>query len=102
MLVDVRVILLVGNDMTIYIPVELETLRVCTRWLQMHQQKDGLSHYQNSTSLSALDSILETLRARVVCMGMDSMVVLFPLSNNDTQAKVQIDRTWLDSIFIIT
>ena len=26
MLVDVRVILLVGNDMTIYIPVELETL----------------------------------------------------------------------------
>ena len=28
MLVDVRVILLVGDDKTIYIPVELETLRV--------------------------------------------------------------------------
>ena len=45
---------------------------------------------------------LETLRARVVCMGMDSMVVLFLLSNNDTQTKVQIDRTWPDSILITT
>ena len=36
---------------------------------------------------------LETLRAWVVCTGMDNMVILFPLSNNDTQTKVQIDRT---------
>jgi hypothetical protein len=38
---------------------------------------------------------LETLRARVFCIGMDNVVVLFPLSNNDTQTKVQIDRTLL-------
>jgi hypothetical protein len=42
---------------------------------------------------------LETLKARMVYMGMDNMVILFPLSNNDTQTKVRIYRTWLDSIF---
>jgi hypothetical protein len=42
---------------------------------------------------------LETLRARMVYMGRDNMVILFPLSSNDTKTKVRIDRTWLDSIF---
>jgi hypothetical protein len=41
---------------------------------------------------------LETLRAQMVCMGMDNMVILSPLPNKDTQTKVRINRTWLDSI----
>ena len=188
--------------MNIYIPIWnwklLGFTCICTRWSWMHQQGDGLSHYQNSTSLSAHGSILEnfggtdvgrcashtlswrrqdyirphveleTLRAfmcmcmmvtdasarrwtltlpkfdelfgprfhfekflgnrhgwcegrtlgwrrqdyihphveletlvvLVVCTGMDNIVILFLLSDNDTQTKVQIDRTWLDSIFI--
>ena len=36
---------------------------------------------------------LETLRAQVVSTGIDNMVILFLLSNNDMQTKVQIDRT---------
>ena len=36
---------------------------------------------------------LETLKARVVSTGIDNMVILFLLSNNDMQTKVQIDRT---------
>ena len=36
---------------------------------------------------------LETLRARVVSTGIDNMVILFLLSNNDMQTKVQINRT---------
>ena len=36
---------------------------------------------------------LETLRAQVVSTSIDNMVILFLLSNNDMQTKVQIDRT---------
>ena len=45
---------------------------------------------------------LETLKGRMVYMGMDNVVILLPLSNNDMQTKVQIDRTWFDSIFFTT
>ncbi len=36
---------------------------------------------------------LETLRARVVYMGMDNTVILFPVQHNDMQTKVRKDRT---------
>ena len=42
---------------------------------------------------------LKTLRAWMVYMGMDNMVILSPLPNKDTQTRVRIDRNWLDSIF---
>jgi hypothetical protein len=66
MSVGVKVILLVeghtvGKHLHPYI--ESRTLRVhtCmyTMVLRTHQQRDGLSHYQNSTSLSAFGSILK-------------------------------------------
>jgi hypothetical protein len=49
-----------------------------------------------------LHTELETLRARIVYMGMDNTVIIFPLQHNDIQTKVRIDRTWLDSIFFTT
>jgi hypothetical protein len=47
MSVDVIIVLLVGDDKTLYTMV------------QSYQRKDRLSHYQNSTSLSAFGSILK-------------------------------------------
>ena len=46
MSVGVKVVLLVEDETTLYIPIELETLRVFM-CMYMYQQKDGLSHYQN-------------------------------------------------------
>jgi hypothetical protein len=45
MSVNARVVLLVKDDMTLYV--------------HAYQRKDRLSHYQNSTSLSAFSSILK-------------------------------------------
>jgi hypothetical protein len=62
MSVDVRVILLVKDDRTTYIPIELETLGVFMCMYMMIigiSTKRWLSHYQNSMSLSALGSILK-------------------------------------------
>ena len=36
---------------------------------------------------------LETLKARMVYMGMDNMVILSPLPNKNTQKKVRMDKT---------
>ena len=64
-MVDVRVILLVEGDiMGEYLHPYIESgalrvLYVYVLWLQTHQRRDGLSHYQNSTSLLAFDSIFE-------------------------------------------
>jgi hypothetical protein len=62
--VDMRVILLVEADTVgeyLHPYIESGTLRVYTRMytmvLRTHQQRDGLSNYQNSTNLSALGSI---------------------------------------------
>ena len=58
----------------------LRMTRLCTQWLQAYQQKDGLSHYQNSTSLSAFGSILKdfwepmSVDARVVLLVEDDKV----------------------------
>ena len=66
--VNVRVILLVeGDTMGEYLHphIELETLRVSTCTYMMvtaYQQGDGLSHYQNSMSLSVPGSILKNFR----------------------------------------
>jgi hypothetical protein len=35
----------------------------------------------------------------MVYTGMDNTVILSPLPNKNTQTKVRINRTWLDSIF---
>jgi hypothetical protein len=55
MSVSVKVILLVGHDKTLYIFTEFGN----SRGLQAYQRKDGLSHYQNLTSLSVFGSILK-------------------------------------------
>jgi hypothetical protein len=47
MSVGVRIIFLVEDDSIMYIMVTV------------HRQRDGLSHYQNLTSLSTFDSILK-------------------------------------------
>ena len=51
----------------------LRTTRLSTRWLQAYQQKDGLSHYQNSMSLLAFSSILKDFWEP---MSIDARVVL--------------------------
>jgi hypothetical protein len=58
MLVDVRVILLVeDNTMVKYLHPYTESLGSTHAWTC--QRRDGLSHYQNLTGLSALGSILK-------------------------------------------
>jgi hypothetical protein len=69
MSVGVRVILLVKDDAMgehLYPYIGAETLGFTYAWT--HQRRDGLSHYQNLTSLSASDSILKIFgnRCRLV------------------------------------
>jgi hypothetical protein len=61
MSVDARVILLVEDNTTgqhLHPYIELGTLRAYTR-VWTHPRRDGLSHYQNLTNLSAFGSILK-------------------------------------------
>jgi hypothetical protein len=65
----------------------LRTTRLCTQWLQAYQRKDGLSHYQNSTSLSAFGSILKdfwepmSVDARVVLLVEDDKTMYIMATN---------------------
>jgi hypothetical protein len=109
--VDVRVILLIEYDKTLYIPVEFETLGVfmCMYMTIMRINKEMDSHiikirrafrlsvpffwkfFKEPTSVDVRVVFLveddktiyicpyielETLKARVVCMGMDNVVIL--------------------------
>jgi hypothetical protein len=60
MSVGTKAVLLVEDDMTLYTPCRVRNSwgsNVYVHDNHAHQRKDGLSHYQNSTSLSAFSSI---------------------------------------------
>jgi hypothetical protein len=62
MSVDVRVILLVEYNKTLYIPCRVGNswgFHVYVHDNHTHQQRDRLSHHQNLTSVSAFGSIFE-------------------------------------------
>jgi hypothetical protein len=69
----------------------LRTTRLCTQWLQTYQRKDGLSHYQNLTSLSAFGSILKdfwepvSVDARVVLLVKDDKTMYTMATNVSTK-----------------
>jgi hypothetical protein len=78
MSVSAKVILLVGHDETLHDLIEFGN-----SWgLHTYQQKGRLSHYQNSTSLSAFGSIFEnfwrepvSVNVRVVLLVKDDMTL---------------------------
>ena len=79
MLVDARVVLLVEDDKTMYT-------------METYQRKDGLSPYQNSTSLSAFGSILKktfwepvSVDARVVLLVEDDKNIYTMATNVSTK-----------------
>jgi hypothetical protein len=104
MSVDVRVILLAeGDTMGEYLHpyIELETLRVymhvCTLMVWTHQRRDGLSHYQNSTSLSALGSILKDFWEP---MSVDVRVILLVEDDKTIYIPCRVGNSWGFHVYV--